>query len=115
MLTGLQRRALHARAWLAGPALAGARSNGTAAKLRAAQWLDSSAEQEVGVPVEAAYAMWEDRTRIPQWMPWITSVTVSAAQHPPSLPLLPLPSPALHGRPHCTMWQCAEHCLLTAF
>lgn len=111
MCAGLRRRPFHSRAWLAGAALAGACSNGTAARLRAAQWLDSSAEQEVGVPVEAAYAMWEDRTRIPQWMPWITSVTVSAACF-----FYPLAFPATwvcvmsavlmaSGLAHCMIWQ----------
>ena len=28
------------------------------------------------MPVEECYAMWEDRTRIPTWMPWIHSVEV---------------------------------------
>jgi uncharacterized membrane protein len=49
-------------------------SNG--ARWRASQWLENSAEQEVAIPVEKAYEMWEDRERIPQWMPWITSVKV---------------------------------------
>ncbi|EIE22975.1 hypothetical protein COCSUDRAFT_29043 [Coccomyxa subellipsoidea C-169] len=49
-------------------------SNGT--RWRAVQWLENSAEQEVAIPVEKAFEMWEDRERIPQWMPWITSVTV---------------------------------------
>ena len=47
-------------------------SNGT--RWRAVQWLENSAEQEVAIPVEKAFEMWEDRERIPQWMPWITSV-----------------------------------------
>jgi hypothetical protein len=29
------------------------------------------------VPLEDAFALWEDRERIPQWMPWITSVKAS--------------------------------------
>jgi uncharacterized membrane protein len=28
------------------------------------------------VPLEEAFALWEDRERIPNWMPWITSVKV---------------------------------------
>ena len=28
------------------------------------------------MPLEAAWALWEDRERIPQWMPWIKSVKV---------------------------------------
>ena len=83
----------------------GGRSNGTAARLRAAQWLESSAEQSVGVPVEHAYSMWEDRTRIPQWMPWISSVTVGRhSQDPPALQSL-LSSNMVwsHGSvPNCT-------------
>lgn len=42
----------------------------------AGQWLESSAQLEVPVPLEEAWVLWEDRARIPQWMPWITSVTV---------------------------------------
>lgn len=30
----------------------------------------------VDVPVEEAFKMWEDREKIPQWMPWIHSVKV---------------------------------------
>ncbi|KAI7844181.1 hypothetical protein COHA_002316 [Chlorella ohadii] len=41
-----------------------------------AQWLESSAMIECDVPLELAFALWEDRGRIPQWMPWITSVVV---------------------------------------
>lgn len=42
----------------------------------AATWLDNSASVVVDVPVESCYDMWSDRTRIPQWMPWIHSVEV---------------------------------------
>jgi len=41
-----------------------------------AQWLENSAEVGVDAPLDACYAMWEDRARIPAWMPWITSVEV---------------------------------------
>jgi uncharacterized membrane protein len=34
------------------------------------------AMQEVNLSLEKCYEMWEDRERIPQWMPWITSVKV---------------------------------------
>ena len=34
---------------------------------------------ECDVPLELAFALWEDRGRIPQWMPWITSVVVRPA------------------------------------
>jgi len=30
----------------------------------------------VTAPLEACWDMWEDRTRIPAWMPWITAVTI---------------------------------------
>jgi len=29
---------------------------------------------EVPVPLEICWVLWEDRERIPQWMPWIKSV-----------------------------------------
>lgn len=35
-----------------------------------------SAESDVEVALEEAWALWEDRELIPQWMPWITSVKV---------------------------------------
>ena len=35
-----------------------------------------SAAVECDVPLEMAFALWEDRERIPLWMPWITSVVV---------------------------------------
>lgn len=31
---------------------------------------------EVAVPLEVCWTLWEDRQRIPLWMPWIKSVTV---------------------------------------
>jgi uncharacterized membrane protein len=31
---------------------------------------------DVPVPLEVCWVLWEDRERIPQWMPWIKSVTV---------------------------------------
>jgi hypothetical protein len=49
-------------------------SNGS--KARMAQWLDNRAEVEVPVPLEVCWALWDDRERIPQWMPWIKSVKV---------------------------------------
>ena len=36
--------------------------------------LTSTASAKAPVPVEAAYALWSDRRRIPKWMPWVTSV-----------------------------------------
>lgn len=35
-----------------------------------------SAETEVQVPLELAWDLWEDRESIPNFMPWIKSVTV---------------------------------------
>ncbi len=46
------------------------------AKWRASQWLENSAQTDVDVPLEEAWALWEDRSRIPEWMAWITSVVV---------------------------------------
>jgi uncharacterized membrane protein len=34
------------------------------------------ADIEVAVPLEVCWSLWEDRERIPLWMPWIKSVTV---------------------------------------
>ena len=63
------------RTRFAGTPLRRARSNGC--RCWAAQWLENSAEQDVKLPIERCYEMWEDRERIPQWMPWIKSVKVS--------------------------------------
>ena len=41
-----------------------------------AQWLENTAEVEVAAPLDACWNMWEDRTRIPAWMPWIKAVTI---------------------------------------
>eukprot|EP00878_Enallax_costatus_P029280 GHUV01031730.1.p1 GENE.GHUV01031730.1~~GHUV01031730.1.p1 ORF type:complete len:220 (+),score=26.49 GHUV01031730.1:327-986(+) len=43
---------------------------------RMSRWLDNRAEIEVPVPLEVCWSLWEDRERIPQWMPWIKSVAV---------------------------------------
>eukprot|EP00877_Chromochloris_zofingiensis_P005433 jgi/Chrzof1/14891/Cz09g19220.t1 len=40
------------------------------------QWLENRAEVEVPVPLEVCWSLWEDRERIPLWMPWIKSVAV---------------------------------------
>lgn len=37
------------------------------------------AEVEVPVALEVCWALWDDRERIPQWMPWIKSVKVEEA------------------------------------
>ena len=31
---------------------------------------------EVAAPLDTCWDMWEDRTRIPTWMPWIKAVTI---------------------------------------
>lgn len=41
-----------------------------------AGWLDNKAEIEVPVALETCWALWDDRERIPQWMPWIKSVKI---------------------------------------
>eukprot|EP00882_Tetradesmus_deserticola_P023582 GHRQ01025677.1.p1 GENE.GHRQ01025677.1~~GHRQ01025677.1.p1 ORF type:complete len:147 (-),score=1.01 GHRQ01025677.1:138-578(-) len=40
------------------------------------RWLENRAGIEVDVPLEVCWSLWEDRQRIPLWMPWIKSVTV---------------------------------------
>ncbi|KAF6254160.1 hypothetical protein COO60DRAFT_1542994 [Scenedesmus sp. NREL 46B-D3] len=40
------------------------------------RWLDNRAGIEVAVPLEVCWTLWEDRERIPLWMPWIKSVSV---------------------------------------
>lgn len=42
-----------------------------------AQWLENSAEVEVAAPLEKCWDLWEDQERIPNWMPWISSVKAS--------------------------------------
>lgn len=83
----LQRRRASASGFSGKTAFAGARvaaptnaRNG--AKARMAQWLDNRAEVEVPVPLEVCWALWDDRERIPQWMPWIKSVKVLADTDP---------------------------------
>lgn len=41
-----------------------------------AQWLENSAEVEVAAPLQQCWELWEDQERIPNWMPWISSVKV---------------------------------------
>ncbi|GIL45246.1 hypothetical protein Vafri_2539 [Volvox africanus] len=41
-----------------------------------AQWLENKAQVDVQAPLETCWALWEDRERIPIWMPWIKSVKV---------------------------------------
>lgn len=54
----------------------GAQRNGS--KWTCAQWLENSAQIDVDVPLKEAFALWEEREKIPLWMPWITSVVVQA-------------------------------------
>eukprot|EP00250_Pteridium_aquilinum_P031088 c4293_g1_i1 orf=130-843(+) len=49
-------------------------SNGT--RWTAGQWLDSTAQVEVAVPLSVAWDLWTDRERVNRWMPWIHSVKV---------------------------------------
>eukprot|EP00879_Flechtneria_rotunda_P029717 GHRR01032160.1.p2 GENE.GHRR01032160.1~~GHRR01032160.1.p2 ORF type:complete len:168 (+),score=34.28 GHRR01032160.1:292-795(+) len=44
------------------------------------RWLENRASLEVPVPLEICWFLWEDRERIPQWMPWIKSVHVQKDQ-----------------------------------
>ncbi|KAL6776777.1 hypothetical protein ACKKBF_B30865 [Auxenochlorella protothecoides x Auxenochlorella symbiontica] len=41
-------------------------------------WLENRAEVSVQVPVETAWDLWDDKERIPDWMPWISSVQTDA-------------------------------------
>lgn len=41
-----------------------------------AQWLENKAQVEVPVTLETCWSLWDDREKIPQWMPWIKSVKV---------------------------------------
>ena len=49
-----------------------------------------SAEEAVEVPLEAAWALWDDREAIPSWMPWIKSVKVCQTSF--QAPRFPVPS-----------------------
>ena len=62
----------------------------------AATWIENSAQVDVPVALEDCWNLWEDRERIPNWMPWIASVIVSTDRHQQTqagLPAIPL-SPA---------------------
>jgi hypothetical protein len=56
----------------------------------------SRASVEVPVPLETCWVMWDDRERIPQWMPWIKSVKVGARE-----PIEPSSSAALATASSC--------------
>ncbi|KAK9845010.1 hypothetical protein WJX74_009657 [Apatococcus lobatus] len=45
-------------------------------RCQAKQWIRNSAGTNVDVPVDIAFALWEDRERICDWMPWIKSVKI---------------------------------------
>ena len=46
---------------------------------RAGQWLESKAAIDVPVSLEHAWSLWDNRTEIPKWMPWIHAVEVQAS------------------------------------
>lgn len=79
---------LHHRRRLAGSPACGATAGGlggrrlrgprNGSRWTCAQWLENNAQIDCDVPLEEAFALWEDRERIPLWMPWITSVKVQA-------------------------------------
>lgn len=46
---------------------------------KAGQWLENNAVHDIPVSLEDAWALWEDRELIPNWMPWIKSVKVLEA------------------------------------
>ncbi|KAF8066281.1 STR11 [Scenedesmus sp. PABB004] len=79
-LAAAQRRAgvsaVSARSAAFGQQLRGGAANGR--RWAMGRWLDNRAEVEVPVPLEVCWALWDDRARIPQWMPWIKSVAVQA-------------------------------------
>ncbi|KAG7673666.1 hypothetical protein KSW81_006863 [Nannochloris sp. 'desiccata'] len=64
------------RPWRAHAAFRKLNAPQNGAKWRASQWLENSAQTDVDVALEEAWALWEDRSRIPEWMAWITSVVV---------------------------------------
>uniref|UniRef100_A0A7S0S002 Coenzyme Q-binding protein COQ10 START domain-containing protein n=1 Tax=Chlamydomonas leiostraca TaxID=1034604 RepID=A0A7S0S002_9CHLO len=59
-----------------GARLQGGATNGSIQRWSMAQWLESKASIDVPAPLEACWVMWDDRERIPTWMPWIKSVKV---------------------------------------
>jgi len=73
-LNGARRARMFGGSALDGQQLSNARSNGF--RWTAAQWIENSASTDVDVPLEEAWALWDDREQIPTWMPWISSVKV---------------------------------------
>ncbi|KAG2490658.1 hypothetical protein HYH03_011046 [Edaphochlamys debaryana] len=59
-----------------GRTLANAPDNGSMRWRTMATWLENKASIDVDVPLEPCWALWEDREKIPTWMPWIKSVKV---------------------------------------
>ncbi|BBN07131.1 protein MpPKC7 [Marchantia polymorpha subsp. ruderalis] len=45
-----------------------------------ATWQDNSAMVETDVPIEVAWALWNDREGVNRWMPWIDSVKIQEDQ-----------------------------------
>ncbi len=41
-------------------------------------WLEHSAQVEVGVPIDQVWNLWSDLEQMPQWMKWIESVKIQA-------------------------------------
>eukprot|EP00199_Chlamydomonas_sp_CCMP681_P003072 CAMPEP_0119106822 /NCGR_PEP_ID=MMETSP1180-20130426/6339_1 /TAXON_ID=3052 ORGANISM="Chlamydomonas cf sp, Strain CCMP681" /NCGR_SAMPLE_ID=MMETSP1180 /ASSEMBLY_ACC=CAM_ASM_000741 /LENGTH=166 /DNA_ID=CAMNT_0007092213 /DNA_START=261 /DNA_END=761 /DNA_ORIENTATION=- len=41
-----------------------------------AAWLENKASIDVPLPLEPCWSLWDDREKIPIWMPWIKSVKV---------------------------------------
>jgi len=59
---------------MSGTRLASSCANGR--KWSASQWIENNASIDVDVPVEEAWALWDDRSLIPTWMPWVDSVQI---------------------------------------
>ena len=48
---------------------------GNGARVFCAGWVDNKASVVVhGVPLAVVWELWQDKSRIPNWMPWIDSV-----------------------------------------
>ena len=48
-----------------------------------AKWLEHSVQVEVPVPIQTVWDLWSDLEKMPKWMKWIKSVTIS--EQDPSL------------------------------
>jgi uncharacterized membrane protein len=49
-------------------------TNGSSARMEGG-WVKNKATVVAPVPIQVAWELWQDRTRIPNWMPWISSVS----------------------------------------